>query len=107
MISNKIPLSDIENARKIRKLRSDLKKDLKSGKISIKEVFSEIRYYRSVMDMKVIEVVCSLPKTGRITALNILKKLKISTCKKINGLGSRQKEDFCNYFGLKKSLLIK
>jgi len=107
MIPKQVPLSDIKNARKVRKVRSDLKKNLKNGKISISEAFSDISFYNNIKDMKVIDIVSSLPKTGRVSAVNILDELKISPCKKINGLGSQQKKNFCRYFGLTNSLIIK
>jgi len=50
--------------------------------------------------MKIIDLVCSLPKIGRVNAEKILRRLKISTRKKVGGLGKKQKVIFYKYFDI-------
>jgi hypothetical protein len=100
-----IPLQDIENARKIRKLRSGIKRDLKTGKISLNEAFSNTLIYNNLKEMKLIDVLSSLPKKGRIYAVNLMKEMDISKCKKIGGLGKKQRLKLFTHFGLEKQLL--
>jgi len=55
-------------------------------------------YKEVIYNMKVFELLKSLPRTGRVNADKILKKLKINYCKKMGGLGKNQKKNFLNYF---------
>jgi hypothetical protein len=100
-----VPLQDIENARKIRKLRSEIKQDLKTGKVSLNEAFSDTLIYNNLKEMKVIDILSSLPKKGRIYAINLMKEMNISQCKKIGGLGKNQRLKFFKHFGLENQLL--
>ena len=51
--NNPVPLSDIENARNIRKMRSVIKADIKSSKISIEKVLSDKdKYEKCIANMK-------------------------------------------------------
>ena len=99
MSKTELPFFDIADARKIRKIRSDLKKDLKKGKITLKKIFEDKSIYDYyIKNMKIFDIICSLPEIGTTRALKIMKKLKISNCKKVGGLGKKQKENFYHYF---------
>jgi hypothetical protein len=100
--SNPVPLSDIENARNIRKIRSVIKENIKRSKISIETVLSDKdSYEKFIANMKLIDLVSSLPGYGRKSGEKILSRLKISTCKTIKGLGKKQYASFIEYFNVK------
>jgi hypothetical protein len=100
--NNPVPLSDIENARNIRKMRSVIKADIKKSKISIEKVLTDIdKYEKCIANMKLIDLVSSLPGYGKRSGEKILARLKISNCKTIKGLGKRQYESFIEYFNIK------
>ncbi len=91
-----------EFARYIRKKRSETKIALKKGNLNLNKLLNDNDLYREVIsNMKVFELLKSLPGTGRVSADKILKKLKISYCKKMGGLGKNQKKNFLNYFNIK------
>ncbi len=100
-----IPLQNIEDARKIRKLRSEIKRNLKTGNISLSEAFSDSLIYKNLKEMKVIDSLCSLPKRGRIYAINLMKEMNISKCKKIGGLGKNQRLKFFMHFGIENRII--
>jgi hypothetical protein len=91
-----------EFARFIRKKRSVIKKALKNGDLDLNNLINDSDLYKEIVsNMKVFELIKSLPKTGRVSAEKILKKLKINYCKKMGGLGKNQRKNFINYFGVK------
>jgi hypothetical protein len=100
--SNPVPLSDIENARNVRKMRSVIKADIKNSKINIEKVLSDKNSYEKyIANMKLIDLVTSLPGYGKKRGKKILAKLKISRCKTIKGLGKKQYASFIEYFNVK------
>jgi len=99
---NPVPLSDIESARNFRKMRSVIKADIKSSKISLEKVLSDKDIFEKyIANMKLIELVSSLPGYGKKSGGKILAKLKISSCKTIKGLGQKQHASFIEYFNIK------
>ncbi len=95
--------TDIEYARDIRNKRAQIKSDLKTQKITLKELVEDNKTYKKyIANIKVIELVSSLPGIGRVKAEKILNDMGISFCKKIDGLGKRQKLKFYKYFQIKK-----
>jgi hypothetical protein len=100
--NNPVPMSDIANARDIRKMRSVIKEDIKSCRLSLEKVLTDKdTYWKCIANMKLIDLVSSLPGYGKKSSEKILAKLKISSCKTINGLGPKQKESFVQYFHIK------
>ena len=90
-----------EFARFIRKKRSETKRSLKNGDLSLNKLLNDsVLYKETIYNMKVFELLKSLPKTGRVNADKILKKLKINYCKRVGGLGKNQKKNFLNYFNI-------
>lgn len=90
-----------EFARFIRKKRSGVKRALKKGDLNLKKLLNDNELYKEIIsNMKVFELLKSLPKTGSVSADKILKKLKINRCKKMGGLGKSQKKNFLNYFNI-------
>ena len=99
--SNKKDYSDIEYARNIKRERSRIKSELKSGKITIHGVFKDKKSFKLYLaNIKVIELLCALPGVGRVKAEKILDSMKINKCKKISGLGKTQKAKFCKFFNI-------
>lgn len=100
--NNPVPLSDIENARNIRKTRSVIKANIKNGKTSIEKVLEDKDIYEKfIANMKLVDLISSLPGYGKISGKKILAKLKISSCKTIKGLGKKQYASFTEYFNIK------
>jgi hypothetical protein len=100
--NNPVPFSDIAYARNIRKMRSVIKADIKIGRTNIEKVLSDKDIYEKyIANMKLIDIVGSLPGYGKKSAEKILARLKISACKTIRGLGKKQYANFIEYFNIK------
>ena len=97
----KIPRSDLEYARLVRKKRSDIKKSLKKGYLNLNQLFNDGDLYSNyIANMKILNLVGSLPNIGSVNTKKILRKLKISLIKRVKGLGKNQKVIFFKYFGI-------
>lgn len=90
----------IAYARYIKQERARLKKSLKSGEVTLKEVVLENKIPEDVLNMRIIDIIRSLPNIGRVNAEKIMVDLKINTKKRLMGLGKVQKKRFYDYFDL-------
>ena len=98
-LSNEEKNSALERAREIRKKRSEIKKGLKAGSLALEELLTEEnKYFPEVSEMRIMDLMKSLPGFGDIRVSKILEELKISSRKKIKGLGDRQKSRLLDYF---------
>ena len=89
----------LKAALEVRKKRAEIKELLKKGKTEIRLLFKDVKLFEKYkINMKVIELVSSLPGNGKVNALKILKDLKISPNKKVGGLGKNQKNNFNRFY---------
>ncbi len=92
---------DIEFARFVRKKRSEIKAELKSGRLTLKELISnKEKYEKYIINLKVLELICSMPGFGDVRAEKALMELHINICKRMGGLGKKQKERLFRYFNI-------
>lgn len=89
----------LKAALEVRKKRAEIKGLLKKGKTEIRSLFKDKKLFEKyIINMKVVDLVSSLPGNGKVNALKILNDLKISPNKKVGGLGSNQKLSFNRFF---------
>jgi hypothetical protein len=81
----------LEKAAIARKKRAELKGQLKSGKKSLKDVLASSGD-PTVGKMKVSTVLESLPGVGKVRAQKLMEELDISTTRRVQGLGTKQRE---------------
>jgi len=86
----------LEKALKLRRERAELKKNLKRGKISLKEVLETSG--QTVERIKAKDILTSLPGVGKITAKKIMNEVKIAASRRVKGLGARQKKEILSRF---------
>jgi hypothetical protein len=81
----------LAKAAEARKKRAELKGELKSGKLTLKDVLA-----RSGDDivgkMKVSNVLESLPGVGKVRAQKLMEELDFSASRRVRGLGAKQRE---------------
>jgi hypothetical protein len=87
----------LAKAAEARKKRAEIKGELKSGKLQLKDVLS-----RSGDDivgkMKVSNVLESLPGVGKVRAQKLMEELDISASRRVRGLGAKQREQLLERF---------
>ena len=81
----------LEKALRLRRERAELKKNLKSGRISFKAVLGMSG--QTVERIKAKDILASLPGVGKITAEKIMNEVKIAASRRIKGLGVRQTKE--------------
>ncbi|GAG64414.1 unnamed protein product [marine sediment metagenome] len=73
-----------------------MKKNLKRGKISLKEVLQTSG--QTVERIKAKDILTSLPGVGKITADKIMNEVKIAASRRVKGLGVRQIKEILSRF---------
>lgn len=81
----------LRRANDIRSRRAQLKKDLKSGRVQIKDVISDPPEY--VMTAKVFDMLLAVPKYGKVKATRFINHCRISQGKTVGGLSERQRNE--------------
>jgi len=90
----------LEKAAEARRKRAELKAQLKSGKLTLKDILARSND-DTVGKMKVSTVLESLPGVGKVRAAKIMEKLDISATRRVRGLGAKQREALLDEFSKK------
>jgi len=91
----------LKKARYYKIQRSEIKQSIKKGSMLLSDVFGSDEEIKDIVaNIKIVDIVKSLPGIGEIKAKKILKNLRISDRKTLKGLGEKQKENFKKYFGI-------
>ena len=80
----------LAKAQKIRSQRMEVRKELKSGKLTLEAVLADSGN-EVYAKMRVKYLLESLPQVGKITAAKIMEEIGIDEARRVQGLGSRQK----------------
>lgn len=81
----------LARANQIRIKRAQLKRDLKSGRLSIQALLLDPPEY--VETAKVFDMLLAVPKYGRVKVNKILAHCRIAPSKTIGGLSERQRSE--------------
>ena len=81
----------LKKAQEMRSKRMELRKQLKSGSITLEEVLKKVDD-EVVGRMKVKYLLESLPNVGKITAVALMEEIGINESRRVQGLGKRQVE---------------
>ncbi len=98
------PMSDeqralaLEKAAAARRQRAEIKALLKTGSLTLSEVFDRADEDDIVAGTKVYPLVASMPRMGKIKATRLMEELGIPDNRRIRGLGPRQRENLLNAF---------
>lgn len=89
-LSGEEKLSALKKAQEMRSKRKEIRVKLKKGSLGLEEIF------QSVDDdlygkMRVIYMLESLPRVGKLTAQKLMLEIGIDQARRLKGLGQRQK----------------
>ncbi len=93
----------LEKAGHARRVRADLKQQLKAGEIDFKEVLRRADNDEVVGKTKVSAVLESLPKVGKVRARKLMERLEISQSRRLRGLGANQRAKLLDEFAIQRS----
>lgn len=88
----------LEKAAEARKIRAELKHQLKAGEIDFGEVLRRADGDEIIGKTKVSAVLEALPKVGKVRARKIMERLDISPSRRVRGLGANQREKLLRTF---------
>ena len=75
-----------------RRRRAEVKKMVKSGELSLSELFELADREECVAQMRAYDLISALPAIGEVKAARIMKSASIAQTRRIRGLGPRQRE---------------
>ena len=81
----------LKKAQEVRSKRAKVREDLKSGKISLENIFEDVED-EEIGKMRVAYLLESLPRIGRVRTQQIMEEVGIDESRRVRGLGVRQKE---------------
>lgn len=82
-------LKALEKAQNMRSQRAAIREDLKSGKISLRDVLAQSED-EVIAKMRVAYLLQSLPQVGKVTSRRIMDEIGIHESRRVQGLGKRQ-----------------
>ena len=88
----------LARAGEARRVRAEVKQLLKTGSLSLEDVFERAEEDELIAGIKVSAVVVSMPHMGKIKAKRLLEELGIAENRRLRALGSRQKEALLGSF---------
>jgi hypothetical protein len=88
----------LERAGEARRVRAEIKQLLKTGSLSLDDVFARAEEDDLVAGIKVASLVVSMPHMGKVKAKRLLEDLGIAENRRLRGLGSRQREALLESF---------
>jgi hypothetical protein len=81
----------LEKAAQARRARSELKSLLKMGSLTLREAIERAATDEVVAKTKVLTVLESLPKLGKVKSRRLMEEVGIAETRRLQGLGEQQK----------------
>src|SRR3954465_4345421 len=78
----------LEKAAASRRERAEVKNRLKHSGATLVEVVNEAEHNEVIAKMRVSELLQSMPGIGKVRAQQVMEKLKISSTRRVRGLGA-------------------
>ena len=82
-----------------RRARAEVKERLKMGSITVAELLERADGDEILARMKVLAVLESLPKLGKVKARRTMEEIGISESRRLRGLGAQQRSALVSRFG--------
>ncbi len=89
----------LAKAQRMRSGRAELRKKLKKGEVTLKEVLDQADNDEIISKMRVIYLLQSLPKIGKVRSKKLMEEIGINESRRVQGLGVRQKEALIERLG--------
>ena len=91
----------LQRAAEARRVRADVKADLKSAKRTLEEVIALGKSDDFIGKMKVSALIEALPGVGKVRAAALMEKIGIAPSRRIRGLGIHQTRELLAEFQLR------
>ena len=81
----------LEKAAEARRIRAEMKQQLRDGEITLADVIARAEHDEVVGKTKVSAVLEAIPRIGKKTARRTMEQLDISESRRLRGLGEKQR----------------
>jgi hypothetical protein len=88
----------LEKAAAARRQRAEVKERLKTGELTLGELFHQADGDETLAKLKVVSMLESMPQTGQVKARRIMTELDISASRRVRGLGDNQRRRLLERF---------
>lgn len=88
----------LAKAAEARRVRAEMKELLRTGSLTLSEVFERAEDDNIVANTKIFAVLISLPGFGKIKAKRLMEDLGIAENRRVRGLGDRQRAKLLEIF---------
>ena len=88
----------LARAGEARRVRAEIKQLLKTGSLSLQDVFDRAEEDDLVGGIKVSSLVVSMPHMGKVKAKRLMEELRIADNRRLRGLTERQRSDLLGSF---------
>lgn len=88
----------LDKAAEARRKRAEVKEQLKSGRLTLAELFVQGDGDEMVGKLKVVSMLESLPGVGKVRARRLMEELDISESRRLRGLGDNQRQRLLDRF---------
>ncbi|MGH8945085.1 MAG: integration host factor, actinobacterial type [Acidimicrobiia bacterium] len=88
----------LEKAARARRVRAEVKELLKTGSMTVNQLFERADRDELVAGLKVESLIAAMPGTGKIKAKRMMESMGIAENRRIRGLGGRQREALIEEF---------
>ena len=88
----------LEKAARARRQRAEVKERLKSGTLTLKELFESGDMDETLGKLRVVNLLESLPGVGKVKARRVMEELEISESRRLRGLGDNQRRRLLERF---------
>jgi hypothetical protein len=88
----------LEKAATARRRRAEIKERLKSGKLTLTQLFDQADTDETLAKLKVLSMLEAMPQTGKVKARRIMVELDISESRRLRGLGDNQRRRLLERF---------
>lgn len=89
----------LDKAGEARRARARVKEQLKGGEVSLDQVFARAEGDEHLARLKVLSLLESLPKVGKVKARRAMEAIGIAETRRVQGLGSEQRAKLLAAFG--------
>jgi Cdc6-like AAA superfamily ATPase len=76
-----------------RRRRAEVKRQVKTGELSLEELFDLAEREECVAQMRAYDLISALPAIGEVKAERIMKSASIAQTRRIRGLGPKQRAE--------------
>lgn len=88
----------LQKAAEARKIRAEMKQQLKTGEIGLGQVLQRAEHDEVVGKTRVTAVLESMPRVGKVRARRLMERLDISSSRRLRGLGTNQRQRLLSEF---------